>query len=82
MTVGELRNMIAGVPPDTPVIDTEYRRVTARWQQMVREDLTGDVTLEQATKGKGITCLVIKHDKTEHRLGESVPTRPNRGIET
>lgn len=61
MTVGELRHLIAGVNPNTPVIldGVPYERVYARWQQMVHPDLERDVTTREAVDGLGVLCLVL-----------------------
>lgn len=80
MTVGELRNKIAGANPNIPVIldGVPYGRVFARWQQMVHPDLERDVSIDEAKEGLGVMCLVLfTTAQTARRIDGDDPTQPS-----
>ena len=84
MTVGELRNKLAGVNPNVPVIldGVPYERVYARWQLMIHPDLTRDVTIDEAVQGIGVMCLVLfTATRTAHPNDADDPTPPFRATE-
>lgn len=87
MTVGELRNKIAGVNPNIPVIlylNQRYYPVRFLWQNHIKADLSRDATVNEAVEGEGITGLVVHLTATQtaRQSDEERPTPPFRGTES
>lgn len=87
MTIGELRNKIAGSNPNIPVIlylNQRYYPVEGIWQNHIKADLTRDVTVNEAMGGEGITGLVlhITTPQTVRQSDEENPILPFRATES